>query len=92
MSDEPDVTERGPDAPPGRLAGVLPPWVRRRPLISAITAGVLVAALIAGYILAAAPFSPAGPRYASVPARSVPADKRGDAGEVPARLRHEPAT
>ncbi len=67
MSDEPDVTEPGPDAPPGRLAGVLPPWVRRRPLISAITAGVLVAALIAGYILAAAPFSPAGPRYASVP-------------------------
>jgi hypothetical protein len=81
MSEEPDVTAPGPDAPDdtesegagapspatGLLAGVLPSWVRRRPVISAITAGVLVAALIAGYVLAAAPLSPPGPRYASVP-------------------------
>ena len=45
---------------------MLPSWVRRRPLISATLAGVLVATLIAGYILTA-PFSPPGSRYASVP-------------------------
>lgn len=56
--------------PPGRRARVLPRWARRRPMVTAAVAVVLVGALVTGIIVATTPSGPPAPRYASPPGQS----------------------
>jgi hypothetical protein len=68
MSDGSGVTP--PSEGPGRWSRWLPPWVRRRPLVAAGAAVILVGALVTGTVFATAPSTPPGPRYASPPGQS----------------------
>ena len=56
--------------PPSRWSRVLPRWVRRRPRIAAVTAGVLAAAVIAAIVYAVTQPSAPRPAYASLPKQS----------------------
>ena len=72
MSDQPDATAPDATAPepsPRRFGRGLWSWVRRRPVVVAITACVLEAAAVAGTGLATMPSAPPGPHYASLPAQ-----------------------
>ena len=75
---------------PGRWSRVLPRWVRRRPLATAVGAGVLAAAVIAGIVFLIVRPSVPQPRYAALPKQPCALVGAAERRQVPARRQGHP--